>query len=62
MLERVTLQRDNGFGFSITGGHPADVVISKMKPGSPAEKCGKLSVGDRVRNLHTLSSLAKDEG
>ncbi|EGD73876.1 hypothetical protein PTSG_05571 [Salpingoeca rosetta] len=52
MTERVTLQRNNGFGFSITGGHPADVVVSKIKPGSPAASCGVLSVGDRLISLN----------
>eukprot|EP00055_Hartaetosiga_balthica_P013569 m.70268 g.70268 ORF g.70268 m.70268 type:complete len:476 (+) comp8304_c0_seq1:89-1516(+) len=47
-----------GFGFSITGGFPTDVIVSKITPGSPAE--GNLQVGDRLmklngNDLHNLS-------
>ena len=38
------------FGFSLTDGKDG-VEIARLKPGSPAYKCGQMSVGDRVLTL-----------
>lgn len=49
----VTKGVTGGYGFAITGGHPAPIMISKVTPGSPSD--GKLEVGDQVVELNGQS-------
>lgn len=59
----VTLQRpaSGGFGFSITGGHPSPIVVSKITPGSPADAAAGVKVGDQVLSLNGTSLVGKTQ-
>ncbi|EDQ88543.1 uncharacterized protein MONBRDRAFT_32729 [Monosiga brevicollis MX1] len=43
-----------GFGFNVTGGHPAALVVSKITPQSPAE--GELAIGDQILSINGHST------
>lgn len=49
MLKRPAV---GGFGFSITGGHPSPIVVSKITPGSPAAASPDVKVGDQLVRLN----------
>lgn len=40
-----------GFGFSIVGGAPSPVLVSKITPGTPAAACTELHAGDQIMEI-----------
>ncbi|CAD5208995.1 unnamed protein product [Bursaphelenchus xylophilus] len=46
-----------GLGISITGGreHGVPILISEIHPGQPAERCGKMYVGDTILSVNGIN-------
>lgn len=48
------------FGFGLAEDDKGSVVISSLKPGSPAWQCGQLNAGDRVQSVQWQGKTAID--
>lgn len=59
----------SGLGFNIRGGSDANylrghpgIFVTSIKPGSSADRDGRLKIGDRLLEVHTtLTSKAKNK-
>jgi hypothetical protein len=46
---------DKGFGFSLVGGGPAPLVVSKVQPDTAASASGQVNVGDNLLEIDGVS-------
>ncbi len=51
----LTRSETAGFGFSIVGGGPSALVVSKVQPGTAAETSGQINVGDILLEIGGVS-------
>ena len=59
----VTRREDEGFGFVIISSvTKAGSTIGRIIKGSPAERCGKLHVGDRILAVNNVDIKSLDHG